>query len=131
LQGQIKKDAVIIHESDVKALEKYPEKERGKLARLIACRGIQGEIGELPEETRLALQPIFDGIDTERRRYKNVQYLQKLIDGIKQKAVSIPTTKENHDHEIINNLIKVLQRMIADCRQHYRLTEHIQTEVRN
>lgn len=126
MQGKVEKKAVIIHESDCQAIQKFPEEERGKIARLIVRHGTSGGVvDKLSAEQRIALQPILDGIDTEQRRYQNVQYLQHLIDGVKKRAVSIPKTnengKENSDYKVIENLVKVLQRMIVDCREHDRL----------
>lgn len=136
MQGKVEKKAVIIHGSDYQAIQKFPKEEWGKLARLIVRHGTSGGVvDKLSAEQRIALQPILDGIDTEKRRYQNVQYLQYLIDGIKKRAVSIPKTnengKENSDYKVIDNLVKVLQRMIVDCRGHDRLTEHVKTEARN
>lgn len=136
MQGKVEKKAVIIHESDCQAIQKFPEEERGKIARLIVRHGTSGGVvDKLSAEQRIALQPILDGIDTEQRRYQNVQYLQHLIDGVKKRAVSIPKTnengKENSDYKVIENLVKVLQRMIVDCREHDRLTEHVKTEAQN
>lgn len=136
MQGKVEKKAVIIHESDCQAIQKFPKEEWGKLARLIVRHGTSGGVvDKLSAEQRIALQPILDGIDTEKRRYQNVQYLQHLIDGVKKRAVSIPKTnengKENSDYKAIDNLVKVLQRMIVDCREHDRLTEHVITDVQN
>lgn len=136
MQGAVEKRAVIIHGSDYQAIKMFPEEERGKIARLVVRHGTTGDVvDKLSAGQRIALQPILDGIDTEQRRYRNVQYLQNAIDGIKKKTVSIPKTtesnKENPDYKVIDNLVKVLQRMMVDCRAHDRLTEHVETEVRN
>jgi len=73
------KPAFLFYASNMDVVSAYPEEDQRKIIMWILQYGFTGETPDCPRDMQDVLTPIFYGIDVQRRRYQNIEKINKWM----------------------------------------------------
>jgi hypothetical protein len=108
-----KKSAFVVYESVWDTLLALPEDKRDEAMWKIIDYGITGKC-EKDESLDIALLFIFTGIDTQKRRYRNIQCMNQIIDDVYRRFVDITDTS---GLLVAEKTINSLKKIVVNCQK--------------
>lgn len=127
-----KKAAFVVYPSFLDALRALPDKDANEAIRGIIDYGILGSAKIENENLKIVLLPIFTGIDTQKRRYRNIQIMNLVIDDIYRRTVG---ATDKCALLKIEKLINSLKKMVVECQKQdlylYQIAIWIEHLMRN
>lgn len=130
--GKTGKAAFVVYPSVMDTLRALPSDQVDKAVRAIVDYGITGKSNLIDESLKIALLPIMTGIDTQKRRYRNIRVMNMTIDNVYRRvAGAVDKCGLLKAEKIISSLKKI----VVECQKQdlylFQIVMWVEQLVRN
>ena len=106
--------AIVFYATNLDILDVFPEEVQQEMVLWILEFGFTGQLTACPTDIYGVLRPILFGIQTQRRRYNNIELFCHFIFEIEGK---LSEAIDDNEREAMENAIKILKKGIVRCKK--------------